>query len=51
MAPRKPAATTKPAKKSTTSEGNKVVKRPARGYHKYKSGLLNVTSKGNEVEL
>jgi hypothetical protein len=51
MAPRKPAATAKPAKKSATTESNKVLKRPARGYHRYKNGLLNVTPKGNEIEM
>ena len=51
MAPRKPTATAKPVKKRTTNESNKVTNRPARGYHKYKNGLLNVTPKGDEKEL
>ncbi|KAJ4343307.1 hypothetical protein N0V87_000529 [Didymella glomerata] len=51
MAPRKPAATAKLPKKHKASESNKVTKRPARGYHKYKNGLLNVTPKGGEREL
>ncbi|KAJ8112074.1 hypothetical protein OPT61_g5473 [Boeremia exigua] len=49
MAPRKPTTTAKPARESTASP-NKVVKRPARGYHRYKNGLLNVAPKGGEIE-
>ncbi|KAJ4372398.1 hypothetical protein N0V83_004172 [Neocucurbitaria cava] len=30
---------------------DKVVKRPRRGYHKFRNGLLNVTPKGDEKEL
>ncbi|KAF3046585.1 hypothetical protein E8E12_011066 [Didymella heteroderae] len=52
MAPRKSAATANPAKKnSTTSESNKVVERPARGYRKYKNGLLDVTPQRDEENL
>lgn len=50
MAPRKPAVTAEPAKKRTANEGSKVTKRPARGYRKYKNGLLNVTPKGDAEE-
>jgi hypothetical protein len=28
-----------------------AVERPARGYHKFKNGMLNVTPKGSETEL
>ncbi|KAF1932426.1 uncharacterized protein M421DRAFT_403295 [Didymella exigua CBS 183.55] len=51
MAPRKPTATAKPAKKGIASQSKNVVKRPVRGYHKYKNGLLNVTPKGDEKDL
>jgi hypothetical protein len=30
---------------------SRVVKRPARGYHRFKNGMLNVTPKGGEKEL
>ncbi|CAE7002197.1 hypothetical protein P3342_001556 [Pyrenophora teres f. teres] len=46
MAPRKATAADK-----ATRLKDKVVKRPARGYHKFKNGLLNVTPKGGEKEL
>ncbi|KAF1360511.1 hypothetical protein EJ07DRAFT_177226 [Lizonia empirigonia] len=51
MAPRKASTPAKPAKKSNTKDSNKVAKRPARGYHKYKNGQLNVTPKGSEIDL
>lgn len=51
MAPRKSAATAKSRKKKPAPDVNKAVKRPARGYHKFKSGLLNVTPKGGEIEM
>ncbi|CAO2656942.1 Nn.00g057450.m01.CDS01 [Neocucurbitaria sp. VM-36] len=55
MAPRKPATNEKARKvKNTTTakkSADKVVKRPARGYHKFRNGLLNVTPKGDEKEL
>ncbi|KAH6638235.1 hypothetical protein C7974DRAFT_451532 [Boeremia exigua] len=51
MAPRKPATPAKVAKKSLASPNNRIVKRPARGYHKYKNGLLNVTPKGGEMNI
>lgn len=53
MAPRKPTATAETSKKKPAKETNKVVKRPARGYHtfKNKNGFLNVTPKGGEIEM
>jgi hypothetical protein len=54
MAPRKTAAAKKaPAvKKSEVKKSeDKVVKRPARGFHKFRNGMLNVTPKGAEKEL
>ncbi|KAL6704740.1 hypothetical protein ACN47E_007661 [Coniothyrium glycines] len=41
------------AKKRNTKRDTvqKVIKRPARGYHKFRNGLLNVTPKGGEKEL
>lgn len=51
MAPCRPTASAKPANKKPAIDSNKVVKRPARGYHKFKNGLLNATPKGQEVEL
>lgn len=53
MAPRKLTATADRAKEKPANETNKVVKRPARGYHtfKNKNGFLNVTPKGGEIEM
>jgi len=31
--------------------GDRIVERPARGYHKFRNGLLNVTPKGGEMEM
>ncbi|KAA8617144.1 hypothetical protein PtrSN002B_008404 [Pyrenophora tritici-repentis] len=45
MVPRKATAANKAGSK------DKVVKRPARGYHKFKNGLFNVTPKRSEKEL
>ncbi|KAI4916532.1 hypothetical protein J4E85_010187 [Alternaria conjuncta] len=46
MAPRKTAAGDKAPKAPVTKKSaNKVIKRPARGYHKFRNGLLNVTPK------
>ncbi|KAF1944057.1 hypothetical protein EJ02DRAFT_432624 [Clathrospora elynae] len=46
MAPRKaPKAKKAPTLKKSA---DKVVKRPARGFHKFRNGLLNVTPKGGE---
>jgi hypothetical protein len=50
MVPRKPTATADRAKTKPANETNKF-KRPARGYHKFKNGFLNVTPKGGEIEL
>lgn len=51
MAPRKPTATADRAKKKPANETNEVVKRPARGYYKYKNGFLNVTPNGGDLDL
>ncbi|KAI4631503.1 uncharacterized protein J4E87_002208 [Alternaria ethzedia] len=52
MAPRKTAVGDKaPKAPATKKSADKVVKRPARGYHKFRNGLLNVTPKGGEKEL
>ncbi|CAN9321678.1 unnamed protein product [Alternaria sp. RS040] len=55
MAPRKTTAGDKipKAKKASTvkKSEDKVIKRPARGYHKFRNGLLNVAPKGDEKEL
>ncbi|KAH4611199.1 hypothetical protein HBI25_120090 [Parastagonospora nodorum] len=50
MAPRKPAAADK-AKEPLAVKKSSVVKRPARGYHKFKNGMLNVRPKGDEKAL
>jgi hypothetical protein len=50
MAPRKPSTKAKSAKKGSAKDSNKVIKRPARGYHKFRNGLLNVAPKGEEIE-
>ena len=41
------------AKKASTikKSEDKVIKRPARGYHKFRNDLLNVAPKGDEKEL
>lgn len=52
MASRKPTLPAKPAKKGiATGESNKVVRSPARGYRKYKNGLLDVTPQRKEEKL
>ncbi|KAH3914438.1 hypothetical protein HBH56_089250 [Parastagonospora nodorum] len=50
MAPRKPAAADK-AKEPLAVKKSSVVKRPARGFHKFKNGMLNVRPKGDEKAL
>jgi hypothetical protein len=50
MAPRKTAAAARKAPAVKNSE-DKVVKRPARGFHKFRNGMLNVTPKGAEKQL
>jgi hypothetical protein len=50
MAPRKPAAAGK-TKEPPAVKKSSVVKRPARGYHKFKNGMLNVRPKGDEKAL
>jgi hypothetical protein len=40
------------SKKPTTKNSeDRVVKRPARGFHRFRNGILNVTPKGDEKEL
>ncbi|XP_014558460.1 hypothetical protein COCVIDRAFT_36223 [Bipolaris victoriae FI3] len=55
MAPQKPATNDKAqkAKKTSTDKQSKdeVVKRPARGYHTFRNGMLNVTPKGGEKDI
>ncbi|CAN9346453.1 unnamed protein product [Alternaria alternata] len=55
MAPRKTTAGDKIPKAKKASiikkSEDKVIKRPARGYHKFRNGLLNVAPKGDEKEL
>ncbi|KAF2831381.1 hypothetical protein CC86DRAFT_138684 [Ophiobolus disseminans] len=53
MAPNKKTNTTARSKKPTIKQsGDSVVKRkPARGFHRFRSGILNVTPKGAEKEL
>jgi len=51
MAPREPVTTKKPRKAAPKKSDDRVAKRPARGYHTFKNGMLNVTPKGNEEEL
>jgi hypothetical protein len=54
MAPRKPAAekeATSTKKATAKKSEDKVIKRPARGYHRFRNGLLNVTPKGGEKEM
>lgn len=51
MAPRKPRADAQAKKSPAKRNNNRVVKRPARGYHTFKNGMLNVTPKGNENEM
>jgi hypothetical protein len=50
MAPIK-RKTTVPKKHAIKRGEARVVKRPARGFHRFRSGILNVTPKGNEKEL
>jgi hypothetical protein len=52
MAPRKSVADKKAKEATDAKESNdKVVKRPARGFHRFKNGMLNVTPKGQEKDL
>jgi hypothetical protein len=50
MAQTKKKAAQTPKKELKKSE-DRVVKRPARGFHRFRSGLINVTPKGGEKEL
>lgn len=56
MAPRKPdpdhEAKLVENPSAVKKSGDKVIKRPARGYHRFRKGPLNVTPKGkDEKEL
>ena len=55
MAPRKLAVDDEASNKKIASavkkNNDKVVKRPVRGYHKFRNGLLNVMPKGGEKEM
>ena len=45
------AATSKSSPSSVTSSLDGTVRSPARGYHTYSDGSLNVTPKGKEKEM
>ncbi|KAH4611373.1 hypothetical protein HBI25_120040 [Parastagonospora nodorum] len=49
MAPIMAAATSRPKKQA--AQTGRVVKRPARGFHRFRNGIMNVTPKGGEKEL
>jgi len=52
MAPVKKNKAPAKANNTTVKQGkDRVVKRPARGFHRFRSGILNVTPKGGEKEL
>ncbi|KAF1912419.1 hypothetical protein BDU57DRAFT_551268 [Ampelomyces quisqualis] len=52
MAPHKPAADNESKEIAHTKKNkDKVAKRPARGYHRFKNGMLNVAPKGQEKGL
>jgi hypothetical protein len=52
MAPCKPTADKKPRALPTVKKSNdRVIKRPARGFHRFRDGTLNMTPKGGEKEL
>jgi hypothetical protein len=52
MAPRKAVAEKKTRDASTIKKsGDRVIKRPARGFHRFRDGMLNVSPKGSEKEL
>jgi hypothetical protein len=46
---KKEASTSK--EPATKQSKDRVVKRPGRGFHRFRSGILNVTPKGGEKEL
>jgi hypothetical protein len=50
MAKTRKKATPAP-KEVAKKDDDRVVKRPARGFHRFRSGILNVTPKGGEKEL
>ncbi|KAH3989403.1 hypothetical protein HBI25_120030 [Parastagonospora nodorum] len=51
MAATRKKAVTTPKKGSSKTSNDRVVKRPARGFHRFRNGILNVTPKGGELEL
>jgi hypothetical protein len=51
MAETRKKATPTPKEEVAKKEDDRVVKRPARGFHRFRSGILNVTPKGGEKEL
>ncbi|KAH4935014.1 hypothetical protein HBI79_080140 [Parastagonospora nodorum] len=51
MAATRKKAVTTPKKGSSKTSNDRVVKRPARGFHRFRNGMLNVTPKGGELEL
>ncbi|KAH7076491.1 hypothetical protein BKA63DRAFT_593897 [Paraphoma chrysanthemicola] len=51
MAKSKKSATTRPKKLASMDGKARVVKRPSRGFHRFRGGMLNVTPKGGEKEL
>jgi len=50
MAPRIPV-TKKQSKAAAKKSNDRVIKRPARGYHTFKNGMLNVKPKGAEKDV
>ncbi|KAG9201527.1 hypothetical protein G6514_005534 [Epicoccum nigrum] len=48
MAPRKPKPSTKPVNEDRVSGDARVAKKPQRGFHRYRDGILNVKPKGKE---
>jgi hypothetical protein len=51
MAPVKKDKVAAIRKKASVKKSEDRVKRPARGFHRFRSGILNVTPKGGEKEL
>jgi hypothetical protein len=51
MAQTKKKAITIPNKEAVKKNEDRVVKRPARGFHRFRNGILNVAPKGGEKEL
>jgi hypothetical protein len=51
MTPTEGGPTSASNKKAAKKDEDRVVKRPARGYHRFRNGIINVTPKGEEKEL